>query len=199
MADDVQLNSGSGGDVSRAKQKGAPKTSVVIVDRGGSGTENLNPFPNDRLVQTVNSAGLTITSPAYSAGDQVGTIFTFPNCAHSSGGGGIIEAIMLGDIRGLIGLHTAFILNASPTLAADNAAFTLNTAGDIDKLVPGGIVQLGPVTDLGTPNVASIGGLAIPYACAATSLFVALRDEVGHAVFTAVGDLHLTLAVNRDG
>lgn len=41
MADNTTLNSGSGGDVVRSIQKGTPKTSVVVLDVGGSGSESL--------------------------------------------------------------------------------------------------------------------------------------------------------------
>lgn len=45
MANDVVLAATSGGDTARAIQKGTPKAQVVIVDLGGSSTEDLAAFP----------------------------------------------------------------------------------------------------------------------------------------------------------
>lgn len=142
------------------------------------------------------SSGVTLTTAttAYTAGDQVGsTYYTFTNCAISSGGTGVIKGAFLFDVKGIISTYTLFVFKDTVTLAADNAAFTLNTAGDGDKQQAA--IQT-TTYSLGTPKLGVAQNLNIPYVCTGTSLYVALRTEVGHTFFTASTDLHVGLILD---
>lgn len=61
MADNSVLNPGAGGDTSRSVQKGGaagPKSQAVIIDRGGSGAEDLSPLDGvDITAPTAMPAG----------------------------------------------------------------------------------------------------------------------------------------------
>lgn len=139
----------------------------------------------------VTSAGLTTATNAYAAGDQVGTLFTFAGMAFANGGGGYIESILLNDEAAIIGPYTLWIFRSAPTLAADNAAFSLSDA-DAELLV-GDPITLGTVRSAVNNFSAGWYG-ALPYDCAATSLFVALQTNAAHTFFAGgVGSLKLTL------
>jgi hypothetical protein len=58
----------------------------------------------DAVRIAVLSAGLTIATTAYTAGDQVGTMFTFANAARVTGGTGLITGITLSDESDIIGV-----------------------------------------------------------------------------------------------
>lgn len=142
----------------------------------------------------VTSGGLTTATTAYSANDQVGTLFTVTNMALASGGGGYIESILLSDEAAIIGQYRAWIFRASVTLAADNAAFSLSDADA--QLLVGPPIDLGPV--YGAVNNNSSGWLgSIPYDCSGgTSLYVALQTLAGHTFFGATTNLKLTLTTS---
>lgn len=137
----------------------------------------------------VTSSGLTTATTAYSAGDQVGTQFTFAGAAIATGGGGYIESIVLNDETAIIGTYTAWIFRSSATAASDNAAFSISDA-DSENLV--GVVQLGPVYS-GVNNFTATWLGSLPYDCAATSLFVLLQTNAGHTFFGAATALKLKL------
>lgn len=239
------------GDTVRSVQKTTPKSSVVVVDLGGSGTEDLSAFPGSgaarlgKLEDAVagdgdlgvftlgirkdtptslvsadadysgfevsklgaqwvvsaapfavqQSAGtVTGASTAYTTGDQVGTIGTVANAALASGGGGYIEAAWLNDESAIIGNYRLWIFNATVTLAADNAAFSLSDA-DAEKLACPPI-ELGPGLSAANNIVAAWTG-AQPYVCAATSLFVACQTLSGHTFFGSTSALKLNLLLSR--
>lgn len=140
----------------------------------------------------VASGGLTTATTAYSAGDQVGTIFTFANFGTSSGLGGLLGAAELYDETKIIGAYSLFVFSATVSLAADNAAFAISDP-DAQLLLPGFPVQLGAIYDLANNREGSWQG-SVPYNCGATSLFAALRADVGHTFFGATTSLKLSLA-----
>lgn len=191
MPDNTIINLGSGGDTVRAVQKGTPKAQVVIIDRGGSGAELLGP-PRPTRVQ-VASGGLTTATTSYTAGDQVGTQFTFAGMALASGGSGYVESIMLNDESAIIGTYTVWLFRSSVTAAADNAAFSLSDADS--ELLIGDPITLGPTRSAVNNFVCGWYG-SIPYDCGATSLFALLQTNGAHTFFGAATSLKLTLTAS---
>lgn len=141
----------------------------------------------------VTSAGLTTATTAYSASDQVGTLFTFAGQAIATGGGGYIESILLNDETAIIGTYTVWLFRDTPTLASDNAAFAISDA-DSQKLI-GDPITLGPVRTAVNNFLSGWYG-SVPYDCAATSLYVALQANAGHTFFGATTSLKLTLTTS---
>lgn len=142
----------------------------------------------------VTSGGLTTATTAYAASDQVGTLFTFTNQAIASGGGGYIESITLNDESAIIGTYTVWLFRSSPTLAADNAAFSLSDADA--QLLVGDPITLGPVRTAVNNFVAGWYG-SVPYDCSGgTSLYAALQTNGSHTFFGATTSLKLTLTTS---
>lgn len=75
----------------------------------------------------------TITAGAYAASDVVGGLMTF-DVAHSSIGGGILNAALLVDDGNVGAALTLYLFDNVPTTIADNAAFA-PTAADLALLV----------------------------------------------------------------
>lgn len=142
-----------------------------------------------------DSAGLTIAATAYTAGDQVGSMFSFTSAARSSGGGGILRAAELVDSNDIIGSYDLLLFRSNVTLAADNAAFAISDTEARDLIQP---VVLGSMLDLGANRVAAAYNLDIPYDCSGgTTLYAALRCGAGHTFFAATSDLTLILWLER--
>lgn len=149
----------------------------------------------DQIRIAVDSGGLTTASTSYSAGDQVGTLFTLPNAALSSGGTGIIVGVMLTDAADIIGGYDVVFFRNSVTLASDNAAFSIS---DSDAKACVGIASLAGAWDIGGNRVAQAFNLAIPYDCSgSTSLYAALLARSAHTFFGATTDLQLTVFAQR--
>lgn len=141
----------------------------------------------------MRGVGLTTGATPYTAGDQVGALFTFAGQAIATGGGGYLESILLSDEHNIIGQYKVWIFRSSVTLAADNAAFALSDADA--QLLVGDPISLGPVSQASNNSTAGWYG-SVPYDCAATSLFVALQCLTGHNQFAAATNLKLTLTTS---
>lgn len=146
---------------------------------------------------SVQSAGLTTATTAYSVGDQVGTQFTFAGAARASGGTGTVVAAMVIDAQDIIGPYDLVLFRSSVTLASDNAAFAIS---DADALNIVGVIQMVGALDLGNNRIAQAYNLAIPYDCSGgTSLFGALITRSAHTFFSGgVGSLQVVLHVERN-
>jgi hypothetical protein len=69
------------------------------------------------------------TTPAYSAGDQVGGLNVIPNAAHDSGGVVLLQSISVIDKGKQKAALTCFFFDDLPTIASiDNGAFDLTDA-----------------------------------------------------------------------
>jgi hypothetical protein len=192
--DEVAVNGGSTGHVQFVK----------LVDGSSNGTDGLPgttqglAIVNRRDLQriAVTSGGLTIATTAYTAGDQVGTQFTFTNAARASGGTGTIVGATLISAADIIGPYDLVVTRASVTLATDNAAYAIS---DADSLNVVGVVQMAAAFDIGNNRIAQAFNLAIPYDCSGgTSLFGGLIARAGHTFFAATTDLLCTLWVERN-
>lgn len=125
-----------------------------------------------------------VSAGAYSAGDIVGGLLTFPiaggkpSVVMVTGAQVSIKAAVTSTLSLLL-----FDADPSATTQTDNAALSLNVA-DLAKLIkavpvsaPGGVSSL---FDLGTPNVYSADGLNIPCRCAdGQNLYGLLIDGTG--------------------
>lgn len=208
MADDVAITAGSGTSI-KTDEVGVNGGAVghvqfvKLVDGTADGTTGIPGTTqglgvvNRRDVQriAVNSAGLTIATTAYTAGDQVGTQFTLANAARVTGGTGTIVGVTLTSAADIIGAFDVVFMRSSITLAADNAAFAIS---DTDALAVVGLVQLAGAFDIGNNRIAQASSIAVPYDCTGTSLFAALITRVGHTFFAAVTDLQLQVFVERN-
>ena len=209
MADNVAITAGSGTTIATDEVAVNGGTTahvqfVKLVDGSANGTDGvpgttqgLGVVPRRDLQRiTVASGGLTTATTAYTAGDQVGTLFTCASAARASGGSGTIVGATLVDANDVIGAYDVAIFDSSVTLASDNAAFSISDA-DALKLV--GIVQLAGAYDIGANRIAQAFNLAMPYVCSGgTSLYAGLICRVGHTFFAAVTNLQLTLYVERN-
>jgi hypothetical protein len=149
----------------------------------------------------VNSAGLTIATTAYTAGDTAGTEMSFANAARVSGWGGVINTAVLEDVQVKVnGMSVElWLFKAASTPAADNAAADWSDA-NMNNLA--GIITF----DSGSwrtnaSNAVNVQhGLNIGYGCSATTLFgtFVLRGVPTGNFFTAVTDLRVTLNMLRD-
>lgn len=151
----------------------------------------------DLVRVSVQSAGLTTATTAYTAGDQVGDQITLAGVSRATGGGGTIVGVQLVSAADIIGAFDVVFFDSSVTLAADNAAFAIS---DADALKIVGLVQLAGAYDIGNNRIAQAFNLAVPYVCSGgTSLYAGLITRSGHTFFGAVGDLQLIVYVERDG
>jgi hypothetical protein len=168
------------GDALIGRTKISDGTTVAAVATTGE----LNTMARRDLQRVaVGITGVTTATTAYTAGDQVGVVFTIANAARVSGGGGVITGVTLIDQSDIIGAYDLVLFDSSVTLAADNAAFAIS---DADALKIVAIVQLAGAFDITNNRIAQAYNLAVPYLCSGgTSLFGALITRGGHTFFTA--------------
>lgn len=171
----------------------------LTTDSGGN--QNIK-ARRDLVRIATTSAGLTIATTAYTAGDQVGTQFTMAGAARASGGTGTIVGCALINAHltltgaEVIGAYDVVITRSSITLAADNAAYAIS---DADACNVVGLIQLAGSFDIGNNRISQMFNLAIPYDCSGgTSLYASLITRTAHTFFTNVGDLQLVLYVERN-
>lgn len=212
MADNVTVaNGGTGSNFNAATDEVAMNGGsavhvqyVKLVDGTNGGTDNIVGTTAGGLYVVAHrdvvristaSGGLTTASTSYTAGDQVGTEFTIANAARASGGTGTIVGVALVDAADIIGAFDVVFTRSSITPAADNAAYSISDA-DAVKII--GIAQLAGSLDIGGNRVAQMFNCAIPYDCAATSLFATLITRSAHTFFAATTDLQLIVTVERN-
>jgi len=148
-----------------------------------------------RIAVSTTTGQITIATTAYTAGDQLGPLFTLTNAARVTSGGGVITGVRLLDAGDVIGACDVVFFDSTVTLAADNAAFAIS---DADALKVVGLVQLAGAYDLGNNRIAQAFNLAVPYTLAGgTSLFAALITRTANAIFVAATDLQLAVTVDR--
>lgn len=190
MADNTQVNNGTG-DTIRDKDRAGVKTQVVVVDvTDGAATEVLGVGADTVLTQA--SAGLTTATTAYTAGDQLGTELTVASVFRTGRGATIVSACLI-DKAKVIGAVDAFLFSVATTPAADNAA---NAWSDADMLLCQGVIHLNDVIASANNYIALATNL--PFVVkpgSGTSLFVDLVTRSGHTFFGAAGDLTLVLGV----
>ncbi len=134
------------------------------------------------------------TSPAYTAKDAVGGIMTFAGAARASAGAGILHAVTIVDkSQQRPDLDLILFDQTIAGTVTDNAEFDPNDT-DLPNVVASIPMSSGTFADFHDNSVAHLGGLGIPYTCAATSLFGALVAR-STPTFVATTDIVVTLTV----
>lgn len=146
------------------------------------------------VTQQQNSSSLTIATTAYNIGDTVGAGWTFTNFARATGEGGVINGVALADRGDVTSSITLYFSSAAVSFGSDNVAPVISDA-DLDLLL--GVVTV-PLADLGTGRFGAVDSIAIPYFCAATSLFVYAVTNTANSFFAAATDLRLRLFATLD-
>lgn len=211
MADNSDRTPGSGEKVATDELTYSGDTAKIQLIRvvhveGTEGSKTLTEISTTQGLGIVNrrdlqairvqSGGLTIATTAYSAGDQVGSQFTFANAARASGGTGTIVGVTMVSAQDAIGAYDLVLTDSSITLASDNAAYAIS---DSDARNVIGIVQLAGSYDIGNNRICQAFNIAMPYICeGGTSLYGGLITRAGHTFFAAVTDIELTLWVERN-
>jgi hypothetical protein len=176
---------------------------VKLVDGQPDGTDGisgtasgLGVIPRSDVQKlTIAVPGLSTT--AYTAGDQMGTLMTFPDAARITGGSGTILGVELVDNNVKIGsVDVAFFTDTTTAIPGDNTAFDITVAADRLKLVE--IVSLNYAMSFTSFRFARLMGLSIPYALTATSLYAALISRTTLSAFVGPQTMQLTVYVARD-
>lgn len=194
MADNTVLNAGSGGDTVRDVDRAGVKTPVVLNDISQSGAAELLGFGFPKTV-VVASGGLTTSVTAYTAGDVLGTEFTF-TVARASGRGCVITSAMLVDKAKITGACDLYLFDRASTPAADNAA---NSWADADAI--NGLGRIGfetPVASALNSTAVAVTGLPlVVLGNSSTDIKGTLVTRTAHTFFGAVGDLVVVLGVEQ--
>lgn len=146
------------------------------------------------VTSQVNSAGLTTGATPYAAGDVLGNGWEITGAARAAGGTGVVTGAVVVDVADVVVGVDLYLASGSITFGTDNAAPTVSDA-DAAKLLP--VIGLAAI-DVGGARVLSASGIAVPYTCDATSLWVYARTREAHNQFGAVSDLKLRLFVELD-
>lgn len=143
--------------------------------------------------RTANPDALTptVTNGAYSAGDVIGGLLTFPVGGQNDGGN--MARLLIRDADSNAVDLTAYIYNAEPTAIADNDPFTVSVA-DFGKLV--GTVNLVSTDDYYISGlIGDSGNVAIPYKTFSGNVYVYL---VGAPTYTGTDKLNVKVSVWKD-
>lgn len=202
MADNVQLNLGTGGDIARAKDRGTSiKTTIVGIDMAVGGTESLLDgtvaapaalMPTGGKIVTITQTP-TVGGAAYVAKDAVGGLLTFANAARVSGGTIIVDAVTLVDKSATMGSYDLVLFNATFTGPTDSSAFDPT---DAELLTCVGVIPITTWADFNDNSVASRYGLGLSITLAGTSLFGALVARSGFSLTN--GDIQVMLAITQN-
>lgn len=203
MADNVAITAGAGTNIA-TDDTGSAHEQIVKLDLGKNGTFTgyvggeavgsdfgmyVVPRPYDQQ-QSQNSAGLTTASTNYTAGDTLGTGWTYTSAARASGGLGVITGVVARDLADVMTSMTLYIFSASVTFGTDNSAPSIS---DSDTQYLCGRIPLS-FEDLGGVRVATADSLAVPYWCSGgTSLYVYAMTTVANNFFGAATDLPINL------
>lgn len=204
MADNVQITAGSGTAIAADDISSVWYQRVkVSLGADGSatdlnGTSTRGAYVDLRGMSTriqATSAGLTTSSTAYSAGDQLGTELSFANAVRDSGGyGTVVTATLLDKAKVNSGVDL-YLFDRSVTPASDNAAFAFSDA-DMEFCV--GVVEFRAPKTGANNSLAMAVNLPLLVKSNATTLYGHLVTLIGHTFFGAVGDLVTSLAIVQD-
>jgi hypothetical protein len=183
-----------GNDTIRTLDRSGVETQVSLLDVAQSGEAELLGLGDTRQI-IVASAGLTTTSPTYTAGDQLGTELSFAGAVRP-GRGGVIQSAVLVDKAKVVGAVDLFLFSAATTPAADNAA---NAWSDADMLNLLGVIHFNDL--LTSANNFAVLGSNLPVVIkpgSGTTIYGDLVTRTANGVFGAVGDLQVSLGILRD-
>jgi hypothetical protein len=131
------------------------------------------------------------TSPAYSAGDVVGTKLTFTNGVLSAGGKAMLQAVTVNCKSAQTAALDLILFNDDPAASTftDNAAVAV-AAADWDKVFT--VVHITDWANLGTPSIAQAKNEAFPYTSVAKTMYGVL---VARAAMTLASTSDIRVAV----
>jgi hypothetical protein len=200
VADTVAITAGAGTSIATDDISSVHYQRIKLV-HGADGTNdgdvsNTNPLPvSARQSQTWYTGDVPgHTAAAIAIGDQMGTLITLTNAARATGGGGWINSIMLLDNDDVLQAMDLVFFHDTPTLAADNAVFTLSDTHGRFVLY---IANMPYFTDIGANRFSQLPGIAVPYFCTGTSLYVAVINRGTNTTATNTG-LQYRICVTRD-
>jgi len=145
---------------------------IATEDIGGNHHQRIIAYRDSVRVATT-SGGLTTTATAYTAGDQVGTLFTIAGMARTSGFGGYITSVVVKSAATTTGPFNVVFFDSSVTLSGgDNGAWAISDA-DLLKMVQ--LVPCSANYNFTNNRFAQSGAVWIPYVCSGgTSLYAGL-------------------------
>lgn len=177
--------------------------SVVLHAQGDAKQSMVNvvqsPSIKDLKRIAVTSGGLTTSVTNYSAGDQVGTVFTVADAARASGGSGMIVGVQIISATDNGGAYDVVFFDSAPAATAgDNVAWNLANDSDAQKIV--GIVQCAAAFDTGANRIAQAFNIAIPYVCSGSANLSAalIKRDSGAFFYGATTDILLVVYVERN-
>lgn len=137
-----------------------------------------------------------IQAASYTANDLVGGKMELQDVVKQSGGGGMVQSLVLLDLasQGRTVDVVLFGEDPSNTTFAENAPFDVNDA-DVDKIV--GVIRCDEKIDIG-PMVGVVNDLAMPFVLPAggTSLFAAIILRQA-ATYVSTSDLTLRFNIHE--
>lgn len=147
------------------------------------------------LTVSATSAGLTTASTAYTAGDDLGTIWSW---SISPASYALCVGAVLHDKADILGGTTLYLFDRSVTLPADNAAPT-TAPSDADNLFAIGTIYFPAPDDLGANRLASVDSLGkLVHANASSTIYGMLITNTGHTFFGATTDIVIDLHFSLD-
>ena len=203
MADNAEINSGSGTIVATDDVGGAHYQRVKLVDgtdgnSGGiPGTATKGLYVDPRGSTTLVAVTPTISTSIYAAKDAIGGVMSFSNAARASGGGGIVESVVIVDKdQELAAMDLVLLSSTVAGTTTDNAAWDPNDS-DLANVV--GVIPIlsGDYADFNDNAVASRSGIGMAYTCAATTLFGVLVAR-STPTYTATSDISVILGLIPD-
>lgn len=197
--DDVTVGGAVSGHVAFVKLVDGALDGTNPVGADTSTTSNRGLFVETHSRMTAihtRSGGLTTSTTAYTAGDQVGSVFSISNASRWTGGTGSIVGVSLTDRNDVIGAYDVVFSRASLTLAGNNSPWSVS---DDDSMHIIEVVQLGGAIDLGGNRFARAMGINVPFDTGAgTTLYASLITRTDHTFFTNATDLQLTVYLIQD-
>jgi hypothetical protein len=209
---DAVVAAGATGSISaklRRVTQGLEDLKTLIVLGAGSaligkvGIDQTTPGSTDRVTVGGTTTILQIptisTSPAYTAGDNVGAKITLASAVRVSGGTGIIQSITLSDKGKQSAATDVIFFSANPTntTATDNTAQTIH---DTDLLTIIGVVSIVAADWFAfvDNSVASKLGLGLAFKAVGSTSIYAILVTRGTPTYTATTDLQLGVTILQD-
>jgi hypothetical protein len=146
-------------------------------------------------IAIISQSPTVSASPAYSAGDVVGSKLTFSNGVLSAGGKAMLQAATVNCKSAQTAALDLILFNDDPAASTftDNAALSI-AAADFDKIFT--VVHITDWTNLGTPSFAQAKNEGFPYSSVAKTMYGVL---VARAAMTlgSTSDIKVTVRTIR--
>jgi hypothetical protein len=154
--------------------------------------------PARALASKVLTATPTVSTGAYSTGDNVGGKITLSDVCRASMGSGLIQSVVITSKSLQTATFDVVFFNADPSGSTftDNAAQAIVDA-DLSKVV--GVAQCGTVVALAAESIHQATGLALPFALSggATTLYACIVVR-GTPTLGSTSDVWLSVRVLQD-